>query len=330
VRPTVSVVLVAYNAAWCIERALAAVIAQTSSAHEVLVCDDGSVDGTADLVEARFGPPVRVLRLPHRSASVSRSVGLAAARGDWLSFLDADDWWEPSKLERQLDYIERHPDIRWLACDGEFVSAERVIRESWLADYFDPVRELHGNLFPVLMQRCFPLMSSVMVHRDAYAAVGGLDQTLALSHDYDLWLRVMARYPAALMTDRLVHYWYHEGALSRRVEARHRDDLEIMERVARGQVRPDAATRRLGRVRAAALAFDIGLMCLRDRRIADARELFGRAMGAGPLRRRAFALAGRMMPAGLVPTVLRMNWLKGPVAGARAHKHMIPPGGGAA
>jgi len=329
-RPTVSVVLAAYNATWCIERALDSVMCQTAPVAEVVLCDDGSTDGTPELVERRYGMRVRVLRLPHRNAAAARSEGLAAARADWLAFMDADDWWEPNKIERQLGFIESHPDIAWISSDGDFLSAEGVLRPSWLSDYFDTVEDRVGDLFPLLVPRCFPLMSSSMVRRDAYVAVGGMDPTIAYSHDYELWLRVSARYPAALMADRLVHYWYHEGSLSRRMEARHRDDLEVMRRVAAGRMREDAPMQRLAAVRASALAFDIAILCMREGRMDEARGLFRAAAAAGPASRRAFARAGALLPGFALPLARRMSWLKDGVAGARERKDKLPTGGGAA
>jgi len=323
--PAASVVLTVYNATWCVERALDSVLAQTLPADqvEVLVCDDGSTDGTPDLVERRYGARVRVLRLPHRNAAATRRVGLAEARGTWLSFLDADDWWETGKLARQLEFAERHADVAWISCDGQFVSAEGVIRESWLSDYFTPVTERVGDLFPLLVRRCFPLMSSSLVRRDAYHAVGGIDPGIVYSHDYDLWLRVAARYPAALLADRLVHYWSSEGSLSRRLEARHLDDLAIMERVAAGELRDDPTMRRMGHERAAAIAFDLALLCLRDGRSAEMRRLFRRARVAGPSSRRAFATAGSLLPGGLARAARGWSWLKGPVASTREVKRAV-------
>ena len=236
----------------------------------------------------------------------------------------------PSSSSGSCDYLGQHPEIRWLSTDGDFVSADGVIRDSWLSDYFAPVTERSGDLFPMILQRCFPLVSSVLADRDAYHEVGGLDPRIVYSHDYDLWLRFLARHPAAVMPDRLIHYWYHAGSLSRRLEERHRDNLTLMDRVARGELRPDAASRRLGRERAAGLAFDIGLLCLRDGRAAEARGMFRRALVAGPADRRALAFAGSLLPAPLVPAIARMNWLKGRVTRSRARVTTLPgPGGDA-
>ena len=315
----VSVVLAVYNAAWCVEKALDSVAAQTLPPDEVLVCDDGSTDGTADLVERRYPGFATVLRLPHRNAAATRCVGLERARNPWLAFIDADDIWLPGKLERQMAFLARHPELRWVCTDGAFVSAEGVIRESWLSDYFQPVRDLTGDLLPPLLERCFPLMSSMLVNRDAYREVGGMNPDIVYSHDYDLWLRIAARYPAGMMSDRLIEYLYHAGQLSRRIEDRARDDLDIMRRIERGDLGHRPALRRSAAERAAAIEFEIALHCYRSSRIAEGRERLWRAAQAGPLRRRVLAACGAALPAAALPVLMQSPWLKQAVSRSRRH-----------
>lgn len=313
----VSAVFAVYNATWCVERALDSVLGQTAPPYEVIVCDDGSTDGTPELIESTFGNAVTVLRLPHRNASAARAEGLARARGDWLAFVDADDTWVPHKLETQLAYLARHPEVRHISSDGVYVSSDRVLRESWLSDYFNPVRELCGDLFPLLIERCFVLMSSVLVERNAYHEVGGIDPQMVYSHDYDLWMRMWARYPAAVLPDRLITYFWSPNALSRRYEARHRDNLELMRRVERGLLRPEPALRRRAAQRVANLEYDLGLVCLRTGRAAEARAHLWRASRDGPLRRRAISVAGAVLPAWAFRPLSRLAWLKSTVHESR-------------
>lgn len=323
----VSVVIAVYNGAWCIERALDSLMAQTRMPDEVLVCDDGSLDGTPDLVERRYGPPITVLRLPHKNAAATRRVGLDRATGDWIAFMDADDSWLPTKLERQLEFIERHPEVRLITCDGAYVSAEGVIRESWLSDYFDPVEERVGDLFTPLIERCFILLSATMVERRAYDEVGGLDVERAYSYDYDLWLRVLARHPGALLADRLTHYWFSSGALSRNIEARYRDDLALLRKVESGEIPAAPHQRRRAAERAAATEFDLAVILMRTDRFAEARERLARAAAHGPLRRRVIAAAGRMLPDWAVSRLMRSSWLKGTVQQSREPISRIPNSG---
>jgi glycosyltransferase involved in cell wall biosynthesis len=322
----VSVVLTVYNATWCVERAVASALEQTLAPAEILVCDDGSTDGTPDLVERRFGDRVRVLRLPHANASATRRAGLAAATSPWLAFLDADDAWRPQKLERQAAFLERHPEVRWLGSDGRYVSAHGVIRESWLSDYFTPVRDMVGDLLPALVERCFPLVSSMVVERRAYDSVGGLDPALIYSHDYDLWLRLAARHPGGIMAESLLDYWTGPASLSRHFEARYRDDAMLMRRIAGGALGRAPALRRRAAARAASLEFDLGMVCLRSGRIAEGRDRLRRAAaGAGPWRRRLLAAGGALLPGLARPWLLRSGFLRDMVVDSRErHRPMVP------
>ena len=262
----ISVLLTTYDASWCVTRALDSVFAQTRPADEVLVGDDGSTDDTVAKIEQRHGDRVRVLRLPHRGLTPSRRATFEAATGDWLAPLDADDWWEPRKLERQAAFVGAHPEVRWLGTDGVYVAAEGVLRPSWLSDYFTPVRELHGDLLPLLVERCFPLVSSMLIEREAYFASGGYDLTIPYSQDYDLWMKLAGMHPGGVVAEPLIHYWSSPGQLSRRYEARHRDDLELMRRVAAGVYRRDRVLQERGAAARAAIAFDLGLRAVKDAR----------------------------------------------------------------
>ncbi len=322
-RPSVSVVLAVYNVMWCIERALDSVLSQTHVPLEIIACDDGSTDGTPEFIERKYGDAVRVLRLPHRNASAARHDGLAVAQGDWLAFLDADDWWQPHKLERQLEYVAAHPSVRWVSTEGRYESEHGVERASWLADYFEPVIERNGDLLPPMLGRCFPLMSSMLVERSAYHEVGGIDPAIIYSHDYDLWLRLAARFDGGLIPEMLVHYWTHPGALSKNFEARHRDDLMLMQRAADGTLRDDAQTRELGRERVAALQYHIGQRCLRTGRGAEGRALLRASLARGPILRRSVALLGSLVPDGLVPVLQRIPLLKKWVSVARGPSQRV-------
>ncbi len=313
----VSVITAAWNASWCVARAMTSALGQTAPPHEVILADDGSTDGTPELVERQFGDRVRVLRLPHGNASAARVAAVEAATGDWLALLDADDVWYPHKLARQQAWLEAHPEVRMLTSDGRHAGEDVMLRDSWLAGYFDPPREVAGNLLPALIERCFPLTSATLIERAAYDAVGGFDPTLAHSHDYELWLKLAARYPLGIMTDVLIDYWSSPSQLSRRIEGRWRDNLVVMQRVACGVIPVPAPVRRRARERAAALAFDVAVADLRAGRVEDARAQLRRAMGNGPWRRRVIAGAGAVLPRLWTRRLMRTPWAKQAVAEAR-------------
>ena len=106
--PTFSVIIPTYNAAATLGRAVESVLAQDCPAQEVIVVDDGSSDETAATVAA-FGDRVRYLFQPNAGVSAARNAGVAVATGDWLAFLDADDWYYPERLRWHAEWIERDP-----------------------------------------------------------------------------------------------------------------------------------------------------------------------------------------------------------------------------
>lgn len=324
---TVSVVITVYNGAWCIERALDSVLSQTRSVEEVLVCDDGSTDGTADLVEQRYGPPVRVLRFPHRNATACRSDGLDRATGDWFAFMDADDVWLPEKNARQLEFLESHPSVRWIGTNGELFGRDGVILDDWFSQYFDQVHDITGDVLVPLIERCFPLLSSMMVRAEAYRAVGGLDQSIHRAYDYDLWLRLAGRYPAAFLSERLIRYWTGPGTLSKNLEERVREDLMVMRKVAEGVSVTNRRVRRRAAERVSALEFDLALKLMRGRHYAEARSHLRKAWGRGPLRRRLMALGGSLMPDPVLRRVVLSQRLKTRVRDAREQPRTLPVGG---
>ncbi len=183
----VSVIIPTFNRAGFIQKALGSVLLQTHSCGEVVVVDDGSTDGTEEVVlqaASRSRVPFSYIYQENKGASSARNKGIAAARYDLLCFLDSDDWWDSRKIELQYAAMQRHPEY--------LISHTREIwyRQGKRVNQKNKHAQPHGEIFSRALQMCVVGMSTVMVRRQLFAQYGLFDNSLLCCEDYDLWLRV--------------------------------------------------------------------------------------------------------------------------------------------
>lgn len=212
---SVAVVIPTFNRVGPLRRALESVQAQSVRPAEVIVVDDGSDDGTREMLEERFSG-VRLLEQPHAGVSAARNRGIAAAVGEneWVAFLDSDDAWLPRKLELQMAALEGGSSERLCHCE-----------EIWIRDGVRVNAGLRhaksgGDLFEQSLELCLISPSAAVVHRSVFKELGSFDEELAACEDYDFWLRYTASNDVLFVPDPLVvKYGGHADQLSRTVEA---------------------------------------------------------------------------------------------------------------
>lgn len=264
-RPTISVIIPAYNAAPFVGRAIESALAQTYAPLEILVVDDGSTDETA-LVVAQFPAPVCLLRQDNAGPAAARNHGAREAKGEWLALLDADDVWLPEKLERQSVFA-----------DDPHVGLIRCFREGQLPDD-EAQREI---TFERLWERNCIANSSVLVRRSAFEAVNGFDEdrTIISVEDYNLWLRIVrAGWKVATCPEALWRYTPAQGSLSRQTERFARAELRNVEKIGELLKLPaDALERKKN-----ALYNEYGRELLHYRQVRAARCFLRHALSAQP------------------------------------------------
>lgn len=186
--PRVSVVIPAYNAVWCVRRAVDSVLAQNFRDFEVLVVDDGSTDGTAAIL-AVYDDALRVVSKPNGGLSSARNAGIAAARGEYVAFLDADDWWLAAKLARQVELMEVHPEVLFCSCTTAVRTPEGGQLPDWRCG-----AATGSALESIFAVNAFVAGSgsAVLVRREAFARAGGFDESLKSLEDIDMWMRLAA------------------------------------------------------------------------------------------------------------------------------------------
>ena len=194
---SISVVIPAYNRWSLLERALDSVRKQTYSASEVLVIDDGSNKPVSDSLRNSF-PSVQFLRQENKGVASARNLGIKQSTGDWIALLDSDDEWEPTKLEKQMAFTEKFPELRAIH------TGERWIRngnEVTPPAYLDKSSDL---LWERSLRHCLICPSSVLIHRSVFETVGLFDEKLTVCEDYDFWLRLLLEKEIVLVDEKLV------------------------------------------------------------------------------------------------------------------------------
>ncbi len=221
-----SVIIPTHNGARHLGEAIDSALAQTHPAVEVIVVDDGSADDTP-AVAARYGDRIRFLRQENRGVSAARNAGLGAARGVYVSFLDHDDRLLPEKLARQAAVLDAHPEVGVVYTGWWFIDEQghRLPATGWTRS--------EGDLLPDLLRLDSPIfMPAIAVRRALVDAVGGFDERLRRSEDWDLWLRLSARGARWACVDApLVEYRLHAGQKHRDTARRLAAQLEILERL---------------------------------------------------------------------------------------------------
>ncbi len=198
---TFTVVIPLYNKKQEIARTLRGVSEQTYSPLEVIVVDDGSTDGSAQVVEELNLPGVRLIRQPNGGVSVARNRGIAEARGNYIALLDADDFWKPEYLERVAVLIERYPDCGLYCMGFEVHRLEGIFPNETL------MREgVVDNYFRIAMRINLTQTSSVTIPRSVFERLGGFPEGMKLGEDQYMWTKIARSCPVCYSPQRFSEF----------------------------------------------------------------------------------------------------------------------------
>lgn len=211
-RPLVSVIIPTYNGERFIRETIDSALAQTISDLEIIVINDGSTDSTPAILES-YGSRIKVIHQDNGGVASARNAGIEAASGNWVALLDHDDLWDSTKLQKQLDFVQEHPQYAMIYAKanqslyengnsifkkqiGSFPESPCSIQESL---YF-------GNFIPAL---------TVMVRREVFCQIGSFDVNLQPSDDWDMWLRISRVYPIGFLPEVVAKFRLHDSSFHR-------------------------------------------------------------------------------------------------------------------
>jgi len=283
----ISVVIPAYNAEDFIGEALESVHAQTLPISEIIVVDDGSSDRTANIARS-YG--ASVIQQANRGVSAARNVGIRAATKSWIAFLDADDIWEPEKIQYQWSAIQIHPDVRLVSCDLSY------FQDKWLEDGSTllevSVQNLGGEenkdrnisyfqqaTGKFLLNGMIYSPPTMLIARELLLSVGLFDESLSYHEDFECFLRVLAYCPFAIVKLPLVRRRLHSRNLINNISDMGLGYIKVVERLtAQPEKYPPRAAQAYNKD-LSRWSMSRGRSLLDEGRRREARALFVRSLG---------------------------------------------------
>lgn len=226
--PLISVIIPTYNSQQTIQETINSVLNQTFTNFELIIIDDGSTDSTLNILSKIKEPRLKVYPYPNSGVGgppVARNRGIAHAAGQYIAFLDHDDLWTPDKLETQLHALQANP--------------QAAVAYSWLDNineagdfYYSGNRvAISGDVYgPLLVRNFLKTGSNPLICRYAFDKLGGFDETLSPADDWDMWLRLAARYHFVCVPSVQILYRIVVKSLSSDVQQTESTALRIIER----------------------------------------------------------------------------------------------------
>ncbi len=229
-RPRVSVVIPAFNRWRLLAEAIDSVLAQSYRDFELIVVDDGSTDATASEL-AKLASRLQFFVTERRGVSAARNLGVSQSRGHYIAFLDSDDLWLNSKLERQTRFMDEHPEFH--ICQTDEIWIRNGVRVNPRAVHQKPT----GDIFSRSLELCLVSPSAVMMTKALFERTGGFDEAFPVCEDYDLWLRISAQHQVPLIPDRLtIKRGGHADQLSRSIWGMDRYRILALQKVLRSNL----------------------------------------------------------------------------------------------
>ena len=196
--PKITAILPTWNRAEWLEKSIQSVLDQTFGDFELVVVDDASKDSTAEIIERYSGKIRTIVFSENRGVSAARNAAIKNSDSEWIAFLDSDDFWHPDKLQKQIAQTKMRP-----ACPLHFTD-EIWIRNGVRVNPKKKHQKKEGWIFQPSLALCLMAPSTVILRRELFEVHGLFDENLPVCEDYDLWLRLTAQHPVALLNEKLM------------------------------------------------------------------------------------------------------------------------------
>ena len=221
----VSVIIPSYNDRPFLSMALDSIKKQTFEDYEIIVVDDGSTDGTAEWLAQSNNPKLRILRQPNQGPSSARNLGITHAKGEYIAFLDADDLWHPTKLEKQVHCLDSFP-------QAGLVNAGVIkIDSQGNQNKGSHLPEQSNSDWPnIAVENSIPCGSVPLVRKNCFKQLGGFDSQLKSAEDWEMWIRIAEKFEIKTVQEYLVYYRIYSGSSSHNLQLHLEGRIAVIER----------------------------------------------------------------------------------------------------
>lgn len=223
--PIISVILPVYNGERTIQETIVSVLRQTFSDFELIVINDGSQDSTLDIVKRIPDPRLKIVSYPNAGLAASRNRGIAQAVSKYIAFIDADDLWTVDKLEAQFQALQNHPKAALAYSWTDFIdeSSRFIHTGSHLT--------VNGDAYAhLLLVNFVENGSNPLIRKSILTQMGGFDESLSAAEDWDLWLRLAAKYPFVCVPKAQILYRVSLTSMTANVTRQKRETIKVIER----------------------------------------------------------------------------------------------------
>jgi glycosyltransferase involved in cell wall biosynthesis len=226
----VSIIIPAFNAELFISEAIESVLKQNYKNIEIIIVNDGSTDHTRTIIERYAANDARIKLFSQNNSGqgAARNAGIINSKGDYVAFLDADDVWLVTKIEKQINYFRKHEDV------GMVHTYRKIAGEKGIIDYQNwqksKIKNLNGNIYKKILAGNWICASSVMIKKEVLQKLGYFDESRKISgnEDWDMWIRTAKEYNVGYIDEPLTMYRDHRNGVSKNIENHMNSAYEVV------------------------------------------------------------------------------------------------------
>jgi len=276
--PTVSVIIHTYNNEQFIAETIDSVLKQTYNDYEIIVVDDGSVDGTRDAL-LPYTQKIRYHYKENGGIASAKNAGIALSKTEYIAFLDHDDLWVPDKLKLQIEYFNKNPQVGLVYAKYTSFRDGKELRTK-------PDKGYSGWVFKELLSKSFIQTSTVMVKRECLNAVGPYDESFSLGDEYDMFLRISKKFQCGFIDKQLTRYRVHDTNASKNDFLFDKDNLGIYKKIYYNFSDLDSKEKKILKKRIARYSMKVAKELYRQGQLEESRKYQKEALGYLPFYKR--------------------------------------------